>query len=271
MSKTNAPKIVTLESLESFKNQFTDILGIKLNSNINKSLVQINAGTDIKVTHSAIFGINHQASEQENILIAGLGNKAVADNQTVLGTYNNSNSDALFIVGNGSTDEIRSNAFTVLKSGHILGTPLKTSDSLQDILNNLDDSTLITADIVKQINTATDATTILNLVNWQTSTETKLSDLENKINNKDAIELQSLRNEIQSLRKQVSYLISCLTVDKISNAAYKTENEDLIEYYAVGVADYALDADTQISLESSNISTGASSSEVLNTQEGENQ
>jgi hypothetical protein len=43
-------------------------------------------------------------------------------------------------------------------------------------------------------------------------------------------------------------LISCLTVDKVSNADYKKENEDLIEFYTVGIADFALDADTEFKL-----------------------
>ena len=53
------------------------------------------------------------------------------------------------------------------------------------------------------------------------------------------------KEDLQKLKEQVSYLISSLTVDKISNASYKGENEELIEYYTVGIADYALDRDTQ--------------------------
>jgi hypothetical protein len=58
-------------------------------------------------------------------------------------------------------------------------------------------------------------------------------------------ELNKVKEDLQKLKEQVSYLISSLTVDKISNASYKGENEELIEYYTVGIADYALDRDTQ--------------------------
>ena len=48
---------------------------------------------------------------------SGSGTKATASNQTAIGQYNKVNSNALFIVGNGTSDTARSNAFEVLKDG----------------------------------------------------------------------------------------------------------------------------------------------------------
>jgi hypothetical protein len=47
----------------------------------------------------------------------GLGTKAMRANQTVIGTYNTNNYDALFIVGNGDDDANRNNAFMVNANG----------------------------------------------------------------------------------------------------------------------------------------------------------
>jgi hypothetical protein len=47
------------------------------------------------------------------------GTKATAQSQFVVGRYNKINPDALFIVGNGTSDTDRSNAFEVLKDGGI--------------------------------------------------------------------------------------------------------------------------------------------------------
>lgn len=49
----------------------------------------------------------------------GEGTIASADNQTVVGQYNEIDDDALFVVGNGSDDEHRSNAITVKKNGEV--------------------------------------------------------------------------------------------------------------------------------------------------------
>lgn len=49
----------------------------------------------------------------------GRGTKATATAQTAIGKYNKENPDALFIVGNGTSDTFRSNAFEVLKDGKI--------------------------------------------------------------------------------------------------------------------------------------------------------
>ena len=48
---------------------------------------------------------------------AGRGTIASGAAQTAIGSYNKENTDALFIVGNGSSENIRNNAFEVLKDG----------------------------------------------------------------------------------------------------------------------------------------------------------
>lgn len=73
-----------------------------------------------------------------------------------------------------------------------------------------------------------------------------------------------LSNKIRRLEENVSYLISCLTVDKVTNADYKKEGDELVEYYAVGLADYALDMDTPFSF-------ADDLSNIENTTEGENE
>lgn len=47
----------------------------------------------------------------------GLGTIATADNQTAIGQYNTEDANALFIVGNGTSDTDRKNAFVVHKDG----------------------------------------------------------------------------------------------------------------------------------------------------------
>jgi len=49
----------------------------------------------------------------------GLGTKATAEAQTVFGKYNKENPNALFIVGNGTADNIRNNAMEVLADGRV--------------------------------------------------------------------------------------------------------------------------------------------------------
>lgn len=49
----------------------------------------------------------------------GIGTKATAPGQRVVGTYNVVDNDALLIVGNGESDTNRSNAFAVYKDGSI--------------------------------------------------------------------------------------------------------------------------------------------------------
>lgn len=49
----------------------------------------------------------------------GIGTKATAEAQTAIGKYNAVNNNALAVVGNGTSDNDRSNAFEVLKDGRV--------------------------------------------------------------------------------------------------------------------------------------------------------
>lgn len=61
--------------------------------------------------------------------------------------------------------------------------------------------------------------------------------------------ITQLNTKVALLEQKLSYLISSLTVDKITNADYKNPGDELIEIYSVGVADYALDADTEFTFD----------------------
>jgi hypothetical protein len=60
---------------------------------------------------------------------------------------------------------------------------------------------------------------------------------------------KTLQEDFNKLRKQISYLFNCLVVNKLSNESYKTDAEPLIEQYAVGIADFALDYDTNFTID----------------------
>ena len=55
----------------------------------------------------------------DNTLIHGEGLTSAYANQTVIGKYNADKADALFIVGNGTADNTRSNALEVLSDGNV--------------------------------------------------------------------------------------------------------------------------------------------------------
>ena len=52
---------------------------------------------------------------------SGQGTIAVADSQTVIGKYNAIDNEALFVIGNGSSDKYRGNAFVVYSDGSVTG------------------------------------------------------------------------------------------------------------------------------------------------------
>ena len=59
----------------------------------------------------------------------------------------------------------------------------------------------------------------------------------------DNSKYNELTNSLKQLKRDLSYLLSCITVDKITN------EDGSIEYYSVGLADYALDMDTTFTFE----------------------
>lgn len=62
--------------------------------------------------------------EAKYLYSVAIGDSSItgSQNQTVLGHYNTVISDALFVIGNGSSDTARSNAFTVSKTGEVQAT-----------------------------------------------------------------------------------------------------------------------------------------------------
>lgn len=314
MSDTNTPQIITLDTLQKFKDEVLEAVGIKLGA--KHSIIQLKNDLVTNVSNSAFFGEQHSAQKinnknLKNVLVTGQGNIAANWNQTIVGTFNKPVSNALFVVGNGTSNITRNNVLEVYKDGKVsingvtfnkinsdqLGIDGKLVYSegglldgvnnwtgITQHLNNLSDNELITADIAKEFSRfisrladfdskdaenwrnnliqgldldVADEESYTNFRNSYSRTDLDdkalsasdgqyLLSLINK--NKDDAKVVELANQIATLRKQISYLISCLTVDKITNAAYKTDAEDLIEYYAVGIADYALDADTPFAL-----------------------
>ncbi len=326
MSEIQAPQIVTIDILKGFKNLFLNTVKLQAEStNIINSIVQLNANNDINtgntkalnVKDSAIFGTAHEADRRVNVFMAGKGNIAAANSQTIFGNFNKADANALFIIGNGTSETNRSNIVSITKDNIVNINSLffsKTEDSINlqtdkdkiilasklyydpqvqlipstnnlnnfvyDVLN-LDDNEIITANIAKCLAKALsnyittdgaletpDAERVLNLETWQANLikdlsftgtpeeeDSKTISLTAAKNLKSRIEvleqstnINSVQEELTKLKKQISYLISCLTVDKISNASYKADEDELIEFYTVGIADYALDNNTKFKL-----------------------
>lgn len=285
----DTPQIVTTDALNTFKDELLSSIGLKIG---NKSLIQTNNADTIKVTNSAIFGMNHDVDSNKglkNVLVSGQNNIVSTWNQTVLGQFNRANPNALFILGNGVGDLNRNNAFEILKNGNIkigpcelgvsggrlvstnkiaydstiLGDELDELDSFAKIKNYIDtttnDTELIPIGILKKllnyIPTETGLTpeTIAELIpenglglepDDPTAKQKALSIADALALKSELIEISDearyndLLAKLTRLEQNVSYLISCLTVDKIVNS------DGSIEYYAVGLADYALDMDT---------------------------
>ena len=302
MENTNIPKLVTVDILESFKKDLLKSIGISVkptnNNNHLNSIIQKNsltqASTDAKIVNSAIFGLQHDIGATKtlkNVFITGQGNIASNSNQTILGQFNASNPNALFIIGNGTGDTNRNNAFTVLKNGNIkIGTcelgvdsnqllsnkriaydstiaedisNLDSFNAVKNYLNdNVADNELIPANIFKQIlnYVLSDEGISPNIADGLIPAEgisysgadankkalsiTAAKELDAKINQmSDNSRYQELSNKLDQLKQDLSYLLSCITVDKITN------EDGSIEYYSVGLADYALDMDTTFTFE----------------------
>jgi hypothetical protein len=317
MSDLNdTPQIITLETLQTFKDELTNNFGLKLNT--TNSLIQLNnndlffENNTAKVINSAVFGSEHEVSEDadypQNVLVAGFGNVVSNDNQVVFGTFNKIPSkNAILAIGNGTGKAFRNNVLEIHTDGSIvfnnntvvsqtipntlsitgklaytenlLGDAQNvTWESLKEQVNELDDKHLVTADIIKKITSFANLTTDFDPTAYSTKLDSLVQDLNYTGDDADKKALsvaagkalrtelldalnakgryKALADDIKALRKQVSYLISCLTVDKISNESYRNaDTEPLFEYYAVGIADYALDANTKFSFETTELTT----------------
>jgi hypothetical protein len=301
---TQAPQIITIDTLDQFKEQLLDSVGIRLTKNSNSLILKSNEIKDQTIANSAIFGENHSLPIElsyndtekgttvkglKNVLVTGQNNIPSAWNQTITGTFNKINKDALFIIGNGTSNLTRNNVLEVHKDGRFtvhnvsflpinldtLGVDGRLSyteggllenntdwESVKHHLDELDSANLITADIAKlfyeKLSNIIDFDTN-NAGSWRnnlvqgldyTGPNAENRALSVKDGQKLLAELTKYRddarfvniiNMLNLLRKQVSYLISSLTVDKITNGK---DGDSKVEYYAVGLADYALDADT---------------------------
>lgn len=84
------------------------------NSFVANSNNEVNATNSAAFGHSnIILGTNADGTKVEAGFVAGTGNTVSKSNQTVLGTFNEQNDDAIFIIGDGSEKNKRHNAFTI--------------------------------------------------------------------------------------------------------------------------------------------------------------
>ena len=83
--------------------------------------------------NSVAIGTNNQAGSNTSAIGYGLIARcgALQKGQCVVGKYNEQDTGAYFIVGDGKTDAIRSNAFAVTSSGIIANRPIKANGGLE--------------------------------------------------------------------------------------------------------------------------------------------
>lgn len=246
--QNNEPKIVSVQMLKKFKEQFLTDLGI---TSANKSLIHT-GNTISKVAKSIIIGEGHSnlsGNTIQNAIVVGFRNILSTNNQAIFGEYNKVN-DSLFVVGNG-TSSSRHNAFEVTRDGVVRG---------GYNFDESDDYALVPLKYVKQIYEEI-LDTIEQAATGEAS-ETFASTINNKVADTISSQLANLNlaehvtgdlyGKIDELSKSISYLISRLTVAELD------ENGEPIKYFAVGLADAALDFDTEVdyNTESSNEPTG---------------
>ena len=83
-----------------------------------KFLVKIKYTAKVKGPH---YGLGYLVQPIGTFSTAlGQGTISLGDYQLALGNYNKPNKDALFVIGNGTSDDDRSNAFTIDRNGNIL-------------------------------------------------------------------------------------------------------------------------------------------------------
>jgi hypothetical protein len=93
--------------------------------------------------YNAVYGDNSVALGGSNLV-------TTSDNQVVIGTYNDPNTNALFVVGSGASDNNRKNAFEVTGSGDTKqsGFQIRSSACIAGAGSNQSTATPITTDIV---------------------------------------------------------------------------------------------------------------------------
>ena len=116
--------ILVGQEIDAANSRYNNIQG-------NNIKVGDNRYNESSVTHSIIKGSDISAYDVSYSIISGENLKATTRRHaTILGKYNVDNRDAIFEIGNGTSDTNRKNAFEVLKDGRakILGAPKDDDD-----------------------------------------------------------------------------------------------------------------------------------------------
>lgn len=100
---------IKIQKVQVQQNDGTISNPIPLSTGVNIRQGEVETAVDI--AHNEPIGAFGEYS-----IALGQDTKATAPNQTVVGQYNAENNDALFIVGDGTSESARSNAFEVLKN-----------------------------------------------------------------------------------------------------------------------------------------------------------
>ena len=112
-----------------------------------KFLVKIKYTAKVKGPH---YGLGYLVQPIGTFSTAlGQGTISLGDYQLALGNYNKPNKDALFVIGNGTSDNDRSNAFTIDQNGNILIDSNSIdirSEETQAVLTTIDDNGLMVND-----------------------------------------------------------------------------------------------------------------------------
>lgn len=108
-------------------------------------------GSDVLAYGYHSVAMNHKTlAEGEASVALNKGTHAAGMNQTVVGSYNAPDKNAAFIVGNGSDDEHRNNAFVIWKDGRATIEKVPTND--MDVVNkNYVDSLLTESSGIKNV------------------------------------------------------------------------------------------------------------------------
>lgn len=103
----------------------------------NKGSIAEGEGTYVGADYAHAAGLKTQALSKYSFA-AGEGTKTMAKRQMAVGHYNAQDNDAYFIVGNGTSDEARSNVFTVRSdAAYMNGSKIVNETKLNSEVNTL--------------------------------------------------------------------------------------------------------------------------------------
>lgn len=125
-------KLVSLGALEDFAKRVPTMGG---SHNIGQNHVALNPDSQATGTNS--FAVNGGMATQENSVAIGPGTVVWAEDQTVLGQYNELDSEALLVIGAGTSEGNRRNSLKIDKDGNVwLPKMRKGSNNLNDNWEN---------------------------------------------------------------------------------------------------------------------------------------